>query len=72
MRILPGNNAPRGLVRALTGRTVTEARDRGWAMLKNGELLSVAEAAGFEVLVTPDKNIQFPKTFTAEELRSWS
>ena len=59
MLILLDNNAPRGLVRALTGHTVTEARERGWAMLKNGELLSVAEQAGFEVLVTADKNIQF-------------
>ena len=59
MLILLDNNAPRGLVRALTGHTVTEARERGWAMLKNGELLSVAEQAGFEVLVTADKNIRY-------------
>ncbi|MBI3207478.1 MAG: hypothetical protein HYZ37_01085 [Candidatus Solibacter usitatus] len=37
--------------------TVTEARAQGWAELENGELLSKAEAAGFEVLVTTDKNI---------------
>jgi hypothetical protein len=41
--ILLDNNVPRGLVRALTGHTVTEARERGWATLKNGELLNVAE-----------------------------
>jgi hypothetical protein len=43
--ILFDNNAPRGLARALTGHTVTEARQRGWATLKNGDLLSAAEEA---------------------------
>jgi len=36
---------------------VTEARARGWEELENGELLTKAEAAGFEVLVTTDRNI---------------
>jgi predicted nuclease of predicted toxin-antitoxin system len=56
--ILLDNNVPRGLARALTGHTVTEARERGWATLRNGELLTIAEEAGFEVLVTSDKNIR--------------
>ena len=51
-------NVPRGLVRALVGHTVTEARDRRWASFKNGELLDAAEQAGFDVLVTADKNIR--------------
>lgn len=59
MQILLDNNVPRGLVRALAGHTVTEARERGWATLKNGELLSVAAQAGFEVLITADKNIRY-------------
>jgi hypothetical protein len=57
--ILLDNNAPRGLARALTGHVVTEARERGWATLKNGDLLRVAEEAGFDVLVTADKNIRY-------------
>jgi hypothetical protein len=32
---------------------------RGWDKLKNGDLLKAAEEAGFEVLVTPDKNIRY-------------
>lgn len=34
MLVLLDNNAPRGLVRALVGHTVTEARERGWAELR--------------------------------------
>jgi len=57
--ILLDNNAPRGLARALTTHTVTEARERGWATLKNGDLLVAAEEAGFDVLVTSDKSIKY-------------
>jgi hypothetical protein len=53
------NNVPRGLGRALTNHTVTEARERDWATLKNGDLLTVAEEAGFDVLVTSDKSIRY-------------
>ena len=68
MLILLDNNAPRGLIRALIGHTVTEARERGWAMLKNGDLLSVAEQAGFEVLVTADKNIRYQQNLERRKI----
>jgi hypothetical protein len=35
---------------------VKETRDHGWDTLRNGDLLNAAEAAGFHVLVTTDKN----------------
>jgi hypothetical protein len=38
---------------------VTEARAEGWQELENGELLNCAEASGFEVLVTTDKNLGY-------------
>jgi hypothetical protein len=43
--------------RFLQGHTITTAKDAGWDRLVNGELLRVAETAGFEVLVTTDKNM---------------
>ena len=68
MLILLDNNAPRGLARALPGHAVTEARERGWATLKNGELLSVAERAGFDVLVTADKNIRYQQNLEGRKI----
>lgn len=68
MLILLDNNAPRGLVLALAGHTVTEARERGWASLKNGELLSVAEQAGFDVLVTADQNIRYQQNLRGRKI----
>lgn len=60
MLVLFDNGTPRTLARYLIERhTVTEARARGWAELENGELLREAENAGFEVLVTTDKNIGY-------------
>jgi hypothetical protein len=66
--ILLDNNTLRGVARALTGHTVTEARERGWATLKNGELLTVAEEAGFDVLVTSDKSIRYQQNLEGRKL----
>ncbi len=68
MLILLDNNVPRGLARALTGHTVTEARERGWATLKNGDLLTDAEEAGFEVLVTSDKSIKYQQNLVGRKI----
>ena len=58
MLVLFDNGTPRTLARYLIDRhAVTEARARGWEELENGELLAEAEAAGFEVLVTTDRNL---------------
>ena len=68
MLILLDNNVPRGLGRALTGHVVTEARERGWATFKNGDLLRVAEEAGFNVLVTADKNIRYQQNLEGQKI----
>ncbi|MCU1234626.1 MAG: hypothetical protein JWP63_2593 [Candidatus Solibacter sp.] len=59
MRILFDNNCPRGLARFLTLHSVEEARTRGWEELTNGDLIEAAEKAGFDVIVTADKNIRY-------------
>ena len=43
---------------ALVCFLVQTTAKRGWDTLENGELLNAAEAEGFDVLVTPDKNIR--------------
>jgi PIN like domain len=66
--ILLDNNVPRGVARALTGHTVTEARERGWATFKNGDLLIAAEEAGFEVLVTSDQSIRYQQNLAGRKI----
>ena len=50
--------SPAGIARFLPGHTVTKAKDRGWDTLTNGDLLAEAERAGFDVLLTADKNMR--------------
>jgi predicted nuclease of predicted toxin-antitoxin system len=69
MLVLFDNGTPRTLARFLIDRhVVTEARTRGWQELENGELLEQAEAAGFEVLVTTDKNLRYQQNLTGRKI----
>ena len=69
MLILFDNGTPRTLARYLIDHhTVTEARARGWEELDNGQLLTEAEAAGFEVLVTTDKNLRYQQNLADRKI----
>lgn len=69
MLVLFDNGTPRTLARHLIDRhTVTEARARGWQELENGELLSAAETAGFDVLVTTDKNLRYQQNLQTRQI----
>ncbi len=69
MLVLFDNGTPRTLARYLIPQhTVTEARARGWEELENGDLLTVAEAAGFEVLVTTDRNLRHQQNLAKRKI----
>src|SRR5271166_4191387 len=69
MLVLFDNGTPRSLASHLIARhAVTEARARGWDELGNGELLTEAEAAGFEVLITTDKNLRYQQNLTGRKI----
>jgi predicted nuclease of predicted toxin-antitoxin system len=69
MLVLFDNGTPRTLARFLIDRhTVTEARAKGWQELENGELLNRAEASGFEVLVTTDKNLSYQQNLEGRKI----
>ena len=57
MKILFDQGVPKPLLAYLVGQEIQRAFQLGWAAKKNGELLALAEAAGFEVLVTTDQNL---------------
>jgi hypothetical protein len=68
MLVLFDQSTPAPLRDQLTGHSVTEARDRGWDRLANGDLLNAAEAAGFEGFVTADKNLRYQQNLTERKL----
>jgi hypothetical protein len=59
MRVLLDEQLPRQLAPYFVGHEVRTVQPEAWAGLKNGALLTKAEDAGFEVLITGDKNMPF-------------
>jgi hypothetical protein len=68
MLVLFDHSVPAPLSPYLIGHTITEARTRGWDTLSNGDLLTEAERAGFDVLLTADKNIQYQQNLTGRRI----
>lgn len=68
MRVLFDNGVPCPVKRALGTYVVEEARSRGWDGLTNGDLLQAAEAAGFEVMVTTDRNIRYQQNLAGRRV----
>ena len=68
MRILLDHNVPAPLRYWLIGHHTETAYERGWAELTNGDLLRMAEEAGFDVLITTDKGIRYQQNLGGRRL----
>ena len=68
MRILFDHGTPSGIAPLLAGHEVTEAIERGWDKISNGELLAKAEEAGFELLLTTDKRIRYQQNLKGRKI----
>lgn len=58
MKILFDQGTPVPLRDHLSPHTVVTARELGWSELTNGRLLTVAAAAGFDLMMTTDQNLR--------------
>ncbi len=73
MRILVDECLPRQLRHWLERSgvfDVSTVQDEGWANIKNGKLLRAANDAGFDVLLTADKNMHYQQNFDGLHLSS--
>jgi hypothetical protein len=61
MRVLLDECVDRRILAHLAGHEVTTVSKRGWAGIKNGRLLALAEKE-FDVLVTMDRNLSFQQS----------
>jgi hypothetical protein len=68
MLILFDHGTPRSIARWLRDHTVVEAIARGWDGLANGALLKAAEEAGFDLLLSTDKNIRYQQNLTGRRI----
>ena len=68
MRVLFDQGTPASLRHHLWGQQVATANERGWAKLKNGQLLHAAETSGFVVLVTTDRNLKYQQNLKSRRI----
>jgi len=68
MKILLDHCVPLPLRANLSMHTVETASFRGWEEKQNGDLLSAAEAAGFDCLITVDKKIRYQQNLSARKI----
>jgi hypothetical protein len=68
MLILFDHGTPRSIARWLQGHTFVEAVAKGWDTLGNGALLNAAEEAGFDLLLSTDKNIRYQQNLKGRRI----
>jgi hypothetical protein len=68
MRVLFDQGTPVQIRPWLQEHTVKTAREAGWSTLANGDLLRAAEEAGFDVLLTTDKNMRYQQNFAGRRI----
>ena len=68
MRVLFDQATPVPIRAYLDQHVVSTAFAQGWGTLKNGELLTAAEQAGFDVLLTTDKNLRYQQNLTDRKI----
>ena len=68
MRILFDQGTPAPLRQLLLGHEVETAYEHGWSNLQNGLLIAAAEAAGFAVFVTTDRNLKYQQNLSGRSL----
>lgn len=67
-RVLLDENLPQLLRLHLTGYNVTTTAYQGWAGKLNGDLVALAEAAGFEIMVIADQNLSYQQNMKGRKL----
>jgi hypothetical protein len=68
VRVLLDENLPHLLRNNLDDHDVFTVRYKGWAGLKNGELLKTAEDDGFEVFITGDQTVSYEQNLKGRRL----
>jgi predicted nuclease of predicted toxin-antitoxin system len=68
MKILLDECIPRKLKNSLSDHECQTAPEAGLAGEKNGRLLSLAEAAGFQLFLTMDKGLQYQQNLAGRRI----
>jgi predicted nuclease of predicted toxin-antitoxin system len=67
MKVLLDECTPRVVKNRLPAHDINTVQEMGWAGIKNGELLTLAEQQ-FEVFITTDKNLRYQQNLSQRKL----
>ena len=67
MHILLDECLPRKLKRSLSEHSVVTVPEQGWASIKNGALLRLAEPV-FDIFITADQNLQYQQNLQSSQI----
>ena len=68
MKLLLDHNLDRRLKSYLPHHDTSTTQEQGWADVVNGKLLDLAEANGFDTILTADANIKDQQNFTDRKI----
>lgn len=68
MKILFDQGTPVPLRRYLPEHTIDTAYERGWSVLSNGDLLTMAEQENYELLITTDRNLRYQQNLASRQI----
>ncbi len=68
MKVLLDECVPRKFKDSLTGHECRTVPEAGWAGKKNGELLSLAEQADFDVFLTVDRGMEYEQSLSGRKI----
>ena len=68
MKILFDQGTPKPLRNYLYPHTVATAFQMGWNTKENGDLITAAEAGGFDLIITTDKNLRYQQNLTKRKI----
>src|SRR5258708_29320713 len=68
MRVLLDECVPRKFRNSFSGHECATAQEAGLARKKNGELLALAEAGGFDVLLTMDQGLVYEQNLRGRKI----
>jgi len=68
MKILLGECIPRKFKNSFPGHDCSTVPENGYAGQKNGELLRLAETAGFEIFITLDRGLEYEQNLQGRKI----
>ena len=68
MRILFDQETPVPLRRSLATHLVSTAYEQGWSTVTNGDLIRLAEAEGYQLLITTDTNLRYQQNLQSRSI----